>query len=134
MPYYVVQKTMEALNSKEKSIKGSEILILGAAYKKDIDDIRESPAVKIITLLQSKGAVISYHDPYVPIIEGMRSYPDLRMRSVELTEEILNKMDCVIIVTDHSCIDYRWILAHSQLLIDTCNALKNLENSNVIKA
>jgi len=134
MPYYVLQKTMEALNSREKSIKGSEILILGAAYKKDIDDIRESPAVKIITMLQEKGAVVSYHDPYVPLIESMRSYPDLKMKSVELTEEILHNMDCVIIVTDHSCIDYRWVLAHSQLVIDTRNALQGLDESKVTKA
>lgn len=134
MPYYVVQKMTEALNLKAKSIKGSAILILGAAYKKDIDDIRESPAVKIISLLQDKGAVVSYHDPYVPIIKGMRSYPALKMESIELTEEILNKMDCVTIVTDHSCLDYRWILANSQMVIDTRNASKGLEGTLVIKS
>ena len=134
MPYYVLQKTMEALNSREKSIKGSEILILGAAYKKDIDDIRESPAVKIITMLQEKGAVVSYHDPYVPLIKGMRRFPGMIMKSIELDEEKLKKTDCVIIVTDHSCIDYRWVLAHSQLVIDTRNALQGLDESKVTKA
>jgi UDP-N-acetyl-D-glucosamine dehydrogenase len=134
MPYYVVQKTMEALNEKGKSIKGAKIILLGAAYKRDVDDIRESPAVKIITLLQSKGAVVSYHDPYVPIIEGMRSYPDLKMKSVELTKEILNKSDCVLVVTDHSCVDYRWILTQSSLVVDTRNALKDLNGNNVSKA
>lgn len=90
--------------------------------------------MKIIALLQDKGAVASYHDPHVPIIEGMRSYPDLKMESIEMTEEILNNMDCVMIVSDHSCFDYLWIFANSQLVIDTRNASKGLEGVMVIKA
>jgi UDP-N-acetyl-D-glucosamine dehydrogenase len=104
MPYYVVQKTVEALNEKDKSIKGAKVLVLGAAYKKDVDDIRESPAVKIITLLQEKGAVLDYHDPFIPVIEGMRKYPELMMQSQDLSFETLKDKDCVVLVTDHSCL------------------------------
>jgi UDP-N-acetyl-D-glucosamine dehydrogenase len=134
MPYYVVQKLVDVLNNRGKSIKDAKVLILGAAYKKDIDDIRESPAVKIITLLQGRGAVVKYHDPFIPVIEGMRKYPGFKMRSIELTEKLLRDSDCVAIITDHSCYDYAWILKHSNLIIDTRNVYKGNTCSKVVKA
>ena len=134
MPYYVVQKLVDALNDRGKSIKDAKVLILGAAYKKDVDDIRESPAVKIITLLQERGAVVNYHDPYISVIEEMRKYPGFRMISIELTEKVLRDSDCVAIITNHSCYDYNWILEHSNLIIDTRNVYKGNIYSKVVKA
>lgn len=134
MPYYVVQKLVDALNDRGKSIKDAKVLILGAAYKKDVDDIRESPAVKIITLLQERGAVVNYHDPYISVIEEMRKYPGFRMISIELTEKVLRDSDCVAIITNHSCYDYNWILKHSNLIIDTRNVYKGNIYSKVVKA
>ena len=134
MPYYVMQKTIEALNEKGKSIKGAKILVLGAAYKKDVDDIRESPAVKIITLLQEKGAEVDYHDTYISIIEGMRRYPGLKMSSVELSQNLLKSKDCVLLVTDHSCFDLECIAEHSALIVDTRNAFKGFSTKNIYKA
>lgn len=133
MPYYVVNRTIEALNRRGKAINGAKILVLGIAYKKDIDDQRESPALKIISLLQKKGAKVSYHDPYVPHSFGHREYPDLDMKSVPLTEKRLKQFDAVVIATDHSVIDYDWIARHSPLVIDTRNAIKK-KWKNVVKA
>ncbi|GAF72336.1 unnamed protein product [marine sediment metagenome] len=133
MPYYVVTKTIEALNKKGKSVRGARILILGIAYKKDIDDQRESPALKIISLLQNKGAKVSYNDPYVPQSYGHRDYPGLELKSVALTEKMLKKFDAVIITTAHSDYDFEWIAENSSLIVDTRNAIKNKKN-NVIKA
>ena len=134
MPYYVLQKTIDALNENGKSLKGARVLVLGAAYKKDVDDIRESPAVKIITLLKEKGAQVIYHDPYITEIKGMRKYPGLIMKAVELEEETLQGVDCVLLVTDHSCYDYGWILDNSALIVDTRNAFKNYQSPKIYKA
>jgi len=134
MPYYVIQKTMEALNDNGKSIKEAKVLVLGAAYKKDVDDIRESPAVKIITLLQEKGASVSYHDPYIAVISGMRKYPELTLESVDLNEDTLQEADCVLVVTDHSCFDFGWILEHSNLVVDTRNVFKGYKDKKIYKA
>jgi len=133
MPYYVVSKTIENLNERGKSIKGAKILILGVAYKKDVDDQRESPSLKIISLLQEKGAKISYNDPYVPESKGHRDYPGLNLKSVPLGEKMLKRCDAVIIATDHSAYDYDWIVNNSSLVIDTRNAVKK-KRKNVIKA
>ncbi|NIO48480.1 MAG: nucleotide sugar dehydrogenase [Candidatus Aminicenantes bacterium] len=133
MPYYVVTKTIEALNKKGKSARGSRILILGIAYKKDIDDQRESPALKIISLLQKKGAKVSYNDPYVHQSYGHRDYPGLELKSVALTEKMLKEFDAVIIATAHSDYDFEWIAENSSLIIDTRNAIKKKKN-NVVKA
>lgn len=133
MPYYVVTKTIEALNKKRKSAQGARILILGIAYKEDIDDQRESPALKIISLLQNKGAKVSYNDPYVPQSYGHRDYPGLELKSVALTEKMLKKFDAVIIATAHSDYDFEWIAENSSLIVDTRNAIKNKRN-NVVKA
>ncbi len=133
MPYFVVSRTVNALNERRKSIKGAKILILGIAYKKDIDDQRESPALKIISLFRKRGAHVSYNDPHVPSASGYRDYPDLIMKSIQLSEKILKKSDAVIIATDHSAYDYDWIVKHSSLVIDTRNAIKK-KRKNVVKA
>ena len=133
MPYYVVSKTIEELNRKKKSINGAKILVLGMAYKKDVDDQRESPSLKIISLLQEKGAKVSYNDPYVPESKGHRDYPGLSLRSIPLGEKMLKRFDAVIITTDHSVYDYDLIVKNSSLVIDTRNAVKK-KRKNVIKA
>lgn len=133
MPYYVVTKTIEALNENGKSIKGAKILILGLAYKEDIDDQRESPSLKIISLLKKHGAEVSYNDPYVPQASGYRDYPGLVLESVELTGSILKASDAVVIVTAHSNYDFDWIAKNASLIIDTRNAIKK-KMKNVVKA
>lgn len=133
MPYYVVERAVDALNAAGRSIKGARILVLGLAYKKDIDDVRESPSLKLITLLQKRGAKVSYNDPHVPKTHKMREY-DLRMSSVALTAQSLKRFDCVIISTDHSAYDYRFIVRNSSLVIDTRNATKKLRSARIVKA
>ncbi len=133
MPYFVVSKTVESLSEKRKSIKGAKILILGIAYKKDVDDQRESPALKIISLLQAKGAKVSYNDPYVSESKGHRDYPGLSLKSIPLSQRMLKSFDAVIIATDHSVYDYNWIVENSSLVIDTRNAVKK-KAKNVVKA
>jgi UDP-N-acetyl-D-glucosamine dehydrogenase len=133
MPYYVMEKTVAALNDRGKSVKGARILVLGVAYKKDIDDPRESPSIKIINLFQGKGAKVSYNDPYIPRVVGHREYPGLDIRSVPLTAARLRRSDAVVIATDHSVYDYGWIVKHAPLVVDTRNAIKR-KLRNVIKA
>ena len=118
MPRYVVGKVTDALNDERKPVNGSRILVLGVAYKKDIGDVRESPALDIIRLLQGKGADVVYNDPHVPELE-LDGEP---LRSIELTEEALRWSDCAVIVTDHSDYDWDWILQHAGLVVDTRNA------------
>ncbi len=134
MPEYVVSKILDGLNMHGKCLKKSKILILGVAYKKDTDDIRESPAVEIISILKDKGAKVDYNDPYIPSFSGMRHYPELSMKSVPLTERKLKQYDCVVIVTDHSKYNYHFILKNSSLIIDTRNAIKNIKSKKIIKA
>jgi UDP-N-acetyl-D-glucosamine dehydrogenase len=133
MPYYVINKTLEALAKKGKSLKGSKILVLGIAYKKDIDDQRESPALKIISLLQKKGAKVEYNDPYVPESSGHREYPGMSLKSVPLTAKRLRQADAVIIATDHASYDFGWIVKNAKLVVDARNAVKT-RSKNVIKA
>ncbi len=133
MPYHVVEKVIEALNQRGKSIKGARILVLGLAYKKDIDDVRESPSLKLITLLQQKGAKVDYNDPHVPRTHKMREY-DLKMASVPLTQRNLKKYDCVLISTDHSSYDYRFIVKNSALVVDTRNATGKMRSAKIIQA
>ena len=133
MPYYVIDKVIEALNQKGKSIKGARLLVLGLAYKKDIDDVRESPSLKLITLLQQKGAKVDYNDPHVPRTHKMREY-DLKMTSVPLTQRNLKKYDCVLISTDHSSYDYRFIVKHSSLVVDSRNATGKMRSSKIVRA
>ncbi|HEY0809467.1 MAG TPA: nucleotide sugar dehydrogenase [Longimicrobiales bacterium] len=130
MPEYVVEKVQDALNRHRKPLNGSSILVLGVAYKRDIDDLRESPALDIIRLLEGKGAVISYHDPYVPHIredEHSRAHS-----SVELTESALREADCVVITTDHQNVDYELVVRHGQLIVDTRNATRGLDTTKVV--
>jgi UDP-N-acetyl-D-glucosamine dehydrogenase len=133
MPYYVIGKTIEALNARGKAVKGAKVLVLGLAYKKDIDDSRESPSLKIISLMQGKGAKVSYNDPYVPKVIGHREYPGLELDSVPLTKGLLKKVDAVIISTDHSAYDYGMIVKNASLVVDTRNAIKG-RRKNVVKA
>ena len=127
MPHYVIARLAEYLNDASKPIKGSKICILGAAYKKDVDDPRESPSFELMKLLLKRGAVLSYNDPHVPSLPKMRHYPDLpAMQSQELTPEYLAAQDCVLISTDHSAYDHDFIVKHSRLVLDTRNATKNV--------
>jgi UDP-N-acetyl-D-glucosamine dehydrogenase len=135
MPHYVVQKTMEALNEKKKSLKGSKVLVLGLAYKKDIDDLRESPSIELIELLQQKGASVDYNDPYIPRTHKQRKH-DLQMKSVKLTARKIAGYDVVIISTDHSDYDYRWIVRNAKLVVDTRNAAASVKSGRqkIVKA
>lgn len=119
MPLHVISKVADALNDDTKAVRGSRIAVLGAAYKKDVDDVRESPALDIIQLLAERGAMVSYNDPYVP---SVRLEHGKIMQSVELTSVWLKAADCVVIVTNHSAYDYRWIIENSSLIVDTRNA------------
>lgn len=127
MPYYVIEKTIEALNKHKKSLNGSRIMILGMAYKKDIDDDRESPGYAIMKLLSEKGAVVTYNDPWIPELEPTRKY-NFQMTSTAITPEVLAEMDAVIIVTDHSDYDAEEIVKFSRIVIDTRNATKDVKD------
>jgi UDP-N-acetyl-D-glucosamine dehydrogenase len=135
IPYYVASKILDALNERKKSIKGAKILILGVAYKKDVDDARESPALAIMDLLQKKGATVLYHDPHIPSLPPFRKYL-FRLKSSSLTERLLHRMDAAVVVTDHSQIDYRWVVKHAPLVIDTRNVTKNMKQwkRKIVKA
>ena len=126
MPAYVVGKVADALNDRCKPLKGSKITLLGMAYKKDVDDPRESPGFELMELLLEKGAEVEYNDPHIPTLPPTRHYPHLRMPSRELTEEYLASRDCVLIVTDHSAYDWGWIARHAPLIVDTRNATKGV--------
>jgi UDP-N-acetyl-D-glucosamine dehydrogenase len=126
MPAYVVSKVAEALNNRSKPINGSKILLLGMAYKKDVDDPRESPGFELMELLLERGGSVSYNDPYIPKLPSMRHYPQLSMASEELTVECLESQDCVLIVTDHSSYDWNWIARFATLIVDTRNATKGV--------
>ncbi len=125
MPFWVVNKVTDALNDRTKSIKGSRILVLGAAYKKDIDDPRESPSFKLMEILINKGAEVDYNDPHVPELPSMRMY-DIQRKSVALTPENIAGYDCLLISTDHSDYDFNFIAEHAQLIVDTRNAMAGI--------
>ena len=126
IPSYVVAKTIDALNKQKRSINGARILILGVAYKKDVDDIRESPALEIMKKLRKKGAKVVYNDPYIETIKRTKKY-SFNLRTMPLVKKNLNKMDAVLIVADHSCYNYQWIVNNARLVIDTRNATKNVK-------
>ena len=130
MPYHVLASVGSALNSQKKSLNGSRVLVLGVAYKKDIDDLRESPALTIIELLQKEGAVVSYHDPYFPTIGRGRKY-DLQMKRASLDE--LGNYDCVLIVTDHSDYDYPRIVREAKLVVDSRNATRGIDSPKIVR-
>ena len=127
MPYHVVDALVSALNSHEKSVKGSKILLLGVAYKKDVDDLRESPSLKLLELLTARGAKLDYNDPYFPSLFKMRHYDYSDMKSVDLSPERLASYDCVLIATDHTSYDYEAIVHNSKLVVDTRNATRHVK-------
>jgi UDP-N-acetyl-D-glucosamine dehydrogenase len=129
MPHFVVDKVVEALNRFKKSVNGAKILILGVAYKKNISDVRESPALDIIQYLANRGAELSYCDPYVPLLDE----PGIRLKADKLTVTVLKKADCVVVVTDHDLFNYGMILRESKIVVDTRNALKGRNGNKVIK-
>ncbi|MBI5748849.1 MAG: nucleotide sugar dehydrogenase [Nitrospinae bacterium] len=121
MPLYVVSKVVDALNKKKKSVNGAKILILGVTYKRDVSDVRESPAIDVIKYLKNKGADVSFHDPYVDSIHEIDD-----VKRVELREDVLAEADCVVIVTDHNNIDYKWVVKNSKIVVDTRNTTKDI--------
>jgi UDP-N-acetyl-D-glucosamine dehydrogenase len=123
MPHYVVQKASEGLNGLGKPLRGAKVLVIGLAYKPDVDDVRETPAAEIIRLLFEHGADVGYHDPHVPLFAGMRKYMQYRMHSVPLTPQALQDADCVLIVTNHAIVDWRMIAEHARLVVDSRNAM-----------
>jgi len=135
MPHYVIARTMDALNDREKSLKGSRVLVLGLAYKKDIDDVRESPSIELIELLREKGAKVDYNDPYIGKTHKQREH-DLHMKSKPLTAGMLRRYDVVIISTDHSDYDYNWIVQNALLVVDTRNATAGVKRGRkkIVKA
>jgi len=123
MPQYVVDRVANLLNEQGKPLHGSRLLILGISYKRDVADIRESPALPILTSLVQKHALVTYYDPYVPYLE----YDGLVLKSQHLDKKLFSDQDCVIIITDHSCLDYKFIVEHSSLILDTRNATRSLQ-------
>jgi UDP-N-acetyl-D-glucosamine dehydrogenase len=121
MPHYVVSCVGDVLNEVQKSLKGSKLLVLGIAYKPDTNDIRESPALEVIRLLQAKGGEVFFHDPFITEVD----VPGLRY--TDLTERMLNWADCVVITTNHSVYDYRWIVGQAKLVVDTRNATRDVK-------
>ena len=135
MPHYVVERVIGALNDARRSLKGSRVLVLGVAYKPDIDDMRESPAAEIIELLEDGGAEVAYHDPHVPVFPRMRRHA-IDLTSVPLDQDRLASSDCVLIVTDHKAVDYGFIGRHSRLVVDSRNAMDRVADpaATVVKA
>ena len=136
MPEYVVNKVVQALSEHGKALRGARVLLVGMAYKKDVDDMRESPGIHLADMLIRRGALVSYHDPYIPALPKTRDY-DLRLVSVPLSEEVLAEQDCAVIITDHSNIDYSRLVERSKVVVDTRNATKSIPadlRAKVIKA
>jgi UDP-N-acetyl-D-glucosamine dehydrogenase len=131
MPAYVVRKVADSLNDDAKAVRGSRVLVLGVSYKKDIDDLRESPALEIMHQLQERGAWVFYHDPHCPVIrdDGHTPLRNLPMRSVELSDCVLQTMDAVVIVTDHSAVSYRKVAENAHLVVDTRGVMRGYEGS-----
>jgi UDP-N-acetyl-D-glucosamine dehydrogenase len=135
MPHYVVRKVAEALNDDGKPVKGSRVCVLGVAYKQNVDDPRESPAFPILEELQRGGAVVAYHDPHIPVLPPMRHH-HIRLDSAELTADFLAAQDCVLVVTAHDAVDYRHVVEHARLVVDTRNVTAGLApgRARVVKA
>lgn len=133
MPFFVVEKVIHALNDHRKSIKGSRILIMGLAYKKDIDDLRESPSLKLIELLQEHGAVVDYNDDYMASIPKLRKY-SFRKKSVKMTASNIKKYDLLLLSTDHTYYDYGFILKNAKIIVDTRNGFGKFKSKKIYKA
>ena len=129
MPAFTISRVADALNERQKSLKGSRILALGVAYKRDANDIRESPALEVLRGLYERGALVDYSDPYVPSIELGGQV----MKSIDLTPEVLQSMDCVVVLTDHSAFNYAMVATHSSLIVDSRNALRDFPEPHVIR-
>jgi UDP-N-acetyl-D-glucosamine dehydrogenase len=134
MPYFVVQRVIKALSDRNKALNGAKILVLGIAYKKDVDDIRESPALKIMDLLKQEGAEVRYNDPHIPRCAGMRHYPHFDMVSRPLDAGVLQESDLVLLVTDHSSYDYPWLASQASLIVDTRNAFRGIAGKHIYQA
>ena len=136
MPEYVVERVSLALNRVQKPVNGSRICILGVAYKRNVDDPRESPSFRLMELLAARGALLTYSDPYIPRLPRMRHYDVPELTSCELTREYLAEQDCVLIVTDHSNVDYNFVVQHSRLVVDTRNATRGVSTTGamIVKA
>jgi UDP-N-acetyl-D-glucosamine dehydrogenase len=135
MPYYVVQRLMEALNQAQRSLNGSKILVLGVAYKSDVDDMRESPSLRVISMLKERGASVHYHDAYVPEVKKGHGF-EYDMRSMPLSVATLPEYDAVVILTNHSQVDYAQVVASARLVVDTRNATRNVtaHREKIVKA
>jgi UDP-N-acetyl-D-glucosamine dehydrogenase len=129
MPHYVVDKVGDALNRFRKSVNGAKVLVLGVAYKRDIDDVRESPALDILHLLGKKGASVSYCDPHVPALRD----GGMRLKATPFSADAVRKADCVVVVTDHSAFDYALVARHAKVVVDTRNAMKGFAGRNIVK-
>lgn len=136
MPEYVVTRIMKALNDRSKPLRGSKVLLLGVAYKKDVDDARESPSFTLLELLRAGGAQVCYNDPHIPVLPVTREHGDLKMSSCPLTPEFLAAQDCVLVATDHAAYDYDFIVRHAPLVVDTRNATKTVREGRekIVKA
>jgi len=135
MPEYVINRLMIALNDAGKSLKGSKVLVLGLAYKKDVDDMRESPSVRLIEKLREHGATVNYNDPHIPVAPRQREH-NVGLKSKKLTPSFLASQDCVLISTDHTTYDYDWIVQNAQLVVDTRNATAHVKKGRdkIVKA
>jgi UDP-N-acetyl-D-glucosamine dehydrogenase len=129
MPAHVVSRIVDALNDNNKCLRNSQIHIMGVTYKRNISDVRESPALKVIQLLNDKGAIVSYSDPYAPLL----CVDGTILKSIEPTEQVLEESDCVLILTDHSAFDYQAILEQAQSIVDTRNALHNINSRKIVR-
>ena len=138
MPYYVVDRVVEALGKGGMALNGARVLVLGVAYKPDVDDLRESPALKIIELLEARGAIVLYNDPHVPSLQArrLRGYGTIPLVSTPLSRELLSGVDCVLIATDHAAYDYPAIVDASRLIVDSRNATRNVQSGRekIVKA
>ncbi len=133
MPHWVVNKVADALNQRERAIKNSKILVLGIAYKRNVEDMRESPSIEIMELLQDKGAEVSYSDPHVPLFPAMRAH-HFDLHSVSLNADSLRAFDCVVLATAHQAFDYQLIAEHAPLIVDTRGAFRNFNQDNIVSA
>lgn len=133
MPNWVIHKVTDALNTREQAIKSSKVLVLGIAYKRDVDDMRESPSIEILELLREKGAEVAYSDPHVPVFPAMRSH-HFDLHSVPLTSETIAQYDCVVLATAHQAFDYDMIAMHANLIVDTRGAFRGHQNDNIVSA
>jgi UDP-N-acetyl-D-glucosamine dehydrogenase len=128
MPEHVLSLIADALNDQSKAMKGSNILLLGVAYKKDVGDIRESPALEVLELLLQRGAHITYHDPFVPMLNSNGK----QWTSAALSAALVGRADCVVILTDHSDYNWAWIVKHAKLVVDTRNATRGMRDEKKI--